>query len=71
MTEIIIQLTNLHVREACRRGHPYAPGSFTFRTLIRGDRTYQVRDCILCRRVRESRAARASEGLSPRQPKKS
>jgi hypothetical protein len=66
MTDITIQLSNLRAAPACRRGHTYEPGSF----ILRQRGPYTVRDCILCRRVRESPTARATVGLPPRQPKK-
>ena len=71
MPNLTLYLTNLHIRTACRRGHPYVPGSFLTKTVTRKTKTYEVRECILCRRLRESPTARAKADIPPRQSKNS
>ena len=51
--------------EACRRGHPYVPGSFALRTLRTG---YISRQCLECNRLTTRREyARKTPGY-PKQP---
>jgi hypothetical protein len=51
--------------EACRRGHPYVPGSFALRTLNTG---YVVKQCLRCNRDTTRREYAQRTPGYPKQP---